>query len=1252
MMKSIKRGMAVLLSVLLMVPAQPVAAAKEAEGIEVGNEAASTELQIASPSDADDSSEKYNPIETKEKASPDSAKKPDHRAEDEVIFNTGHYASHIVSREDSLDREPGDGYFEEDGSYTIEIPEDNPFFPYEVQFTYDGKTTSEWFMSPDDAVEVGGHKFFVSAHFDNTILTQMTLGIAGESVVVYPEKKKFTDNNGVMPMSLLPLEERVLNVDLTGFTPVELTRVSIDQIFTGTDALESGDQVVWTCTDSRDGENDYTVSTSGDVINLSYAFTSGSAAKWEMIVGSGDQLDKNNIRYLVNLKKTDAENWLIPQIYTEDDAGNRKRIDVVDYGVQKHINYAFGYDSDPNHFLENFITYIPSGAISDGDKAYIKLEVNREIFPTQHFDHLKVYNELFRSIHDVSPITDITDEIFCADMTAPGEGLLTEMINGPGLNTTIVAFDSFGNEIGCLPLNLFVWERGNSLDIKLVSKSENGRIDVDETVGFEYRNGDGSADVTITLKHGYPVDDEYFLFMKEHKEVDHKQEIVAVYKGLYSSLAEANAAGAEDIKDKLFSSDYSTGGLGADFSQGVYITVFDYMYEYDITVPAHHCFTTKKWAESLGRNTYVSFCGLKDKNGNEIPSYIVEEDEDSYGGYNYLTILVDGDVDLTDIAPVFDTCHGLNLYAKGNISPEISGVSLHDFSDGAVQYTASAENGIDSKNYWLQVKKASRDGETLYINSLADENSETVIENGIIYSKREVVLDWGHNRIHNILLANLSLDDIPNLSVELTSEEVELDRYWSLSGLHSLAGFSTVEKKTGYGELPNLAKIRLKARNTALAGTSITGTLTIKSGSTPLLVLTLTGTVEEPGIITEEIPKAVKYVPYGTMIQNNRKYNWDTMTYFVESGTLPAGIELQLNGELYGVPLEAGDYTFTVRMRNSAGNNTDSFRTYTLIVNENTDENVESATDPGYMLIQRINDIKLDSTSDQTMVSQGMYEEFTGVYLDGRKLKSEEDYSSEAGSTRITIRNQTLKAANKPGTHTLGIEFRTKDTNALKRAAQNYKVEESGSNSNNNNNDNGGGGDSGGSSAGGSGHSGGNGGGSKKIPEKQGLGHWQQDEKGWRWIYADGSFACGYTIEQADGSSVVQAAWEKVNGAWYAFGSDGYLLSGWVCDFQLNLWYFMTRENGMKTGWYYDDQDCCTYYLDPETGAIATGWRQIDGNWYYFTETSLASTWHFDEEKGGWIYDTGSRNKPYGSMYHSERTPDGYYVGENGVWKQ
>ena len=227
------------------------------------------------------------------------------------------------------------------------------------------------------------------------------------------------------------------------------------------------------------------------------------------------------------------------------------------------------------------------------------------------------------------------------------------------------------------------------------------------------------------------------------------------------------------------------------------------------------------------------------------------------------------------------------------------------------------------------------------------------------------------------------------------------------------------------------------------AGTEVSGTLAIKSSGMALVVLMLTGTVGDPTILTDEVPQAVKYVPYGTMIQNNNKYSWNKTTYELISGSLPDGMVVKPNGEIYGVPMEAGEFTFTMRMDNSNYDFKSCEKTYTLTVVENTDPNVEGATDLGYELSQRIQNVT-SSTGDQTMVSEGEYAEFIDIYLDGNKLEEGVDYTSESGSTRITIRSQTLQASGVTGTHTLGIEFRTQDTDTLKRAAQNYVVETSG----------------------------------------------------------------------------------------------------------------------------------------------------------------------------------------------------------------
>lgn len=948
---------------------------------------------------------------------------------EEILFNTGSCVYSVVGKEDFYDNDLGDACFEDDGSYTIHIPEENPFFPYEVQFTHEGKVSNQWFMTPDDSVDVGGHTFYVSAYFDGTVVTQMSLQVAGDTVIVYPDKKEFKDGDGAVPASLLPLTERDMNVDLSAFTPAELTMVSVADIFAGTSALGSTDKVAWTYY----REDDYKISSSGDMIDLSYHTYSGTSETWQMIVGDGNQLAGSNIRYLVDIKTTESKSWLTPTVYTQDSAGNRANVRVAEYGYRDY-NKEGGRELDIR---------LPSDKLGNDRMAYVNFTINPSVFSGTRFNHFRVYEGKFASAAEAVSAADITDRICCSDMTVTNAGYAVTEYESKWI--TMVTFDGAGKATGCLPFYLDLSAGNNYINGSMLDRSTGNDVYVSDYSEIRYNND--CIEVTKELYGGYPANKEYYLTLSFYEAgVENNAAVTGAYVGKFASVAEAAAAGAADIKNDLFFASYGAGGYPADYSQGVYFTVFASVEGGSKQEIHHYCFKAKEGTAQKNSGTAVRFNGLKDKNGVPVSCYVVDEKEDSYAEYNYLTILVNENTDLTDLAPEFSTDAGINLYAAGSSSPEVSGVSRHDFSQGAVQYTAAAENGTSSKNYWLQIVKATRGAGWLYVNSLADARSETRTENGVVYSTREIMLDNYHGGVHDILLANMGTDNIAALSVELQSDTVELDSYWTLNGAHDLSGCTTLNKSAAsYGELPNLAKIRLKAKGGVASGTDISGTLTVKSGGNALMVYTLTGTIGDPVITTKEIPQAVKYVPYGTMIQNNNKYSWNTVTYDLTGGELPAGMEVKANGELYGVPLETGTFTFSVKMTNSYHSFSNSTMTYTLVVLENSDANVDSATDPGYELSQRIQNITTDAGNDQTLVSQGIYAEFVDIYLDGVKLRKDVDYSSESGSTRITIRSQTLKASNTPGTHTLGVEFRTQDNNTLKRAAQNYQVNAGGS---------------------------------------------------------------------------------------------------------------------------------------------------------------------------------------------------------------
>ena len=132
---------------------------------------------------------------------------------------------------------------------------------------------------------------------------------------------------------------------------------------------------------------------------------------------------------------------------------------------------------------------------------------------------------------------------------------------------------------------------------------------------------------------------------------------------------------------------------------------------------------------------------------------------------------------------------------------------------------------------------------------------------------------------------------------------------------------------------------------------------------------------------------------------------------------------------------------------------------------------------------------------------------------------------------------------------------------------------------------------SGGGARGGSGGGGGARGGGAVAPKKQ-SGTWINDNVGWWYKSADGSYP--------------KASWQKIDNVWYVFNDAGYIVTGW--HLSGGKWYYLSAS-----------------------GAMSTGWIQVKDKWYYL-ET------------------VGKADKPQGSMYALDNTPDNYRVNESGEW--
>ena len=645
---------------------------------------------------------------------------------DQVWFNTGKLAVSVIDpsvSENEAYQSQWMDLFAEDGSYTINIPEENPFFPYEVQFTCNGETTNEWFMDPEDTVEVGGHTFHVSAYMDGTAVTQLSMNVAGKEVVVYPEEKEFTNDPAaaIAPLSITyNLSTQYLTVDLTGFTPVELTQVKIENLLAGSNAQVDTSKIAWTLGYG----DDYTISQKGTILDLSNGTSYGNSMTATMIVGEANQLAKDDKKYQISVKRTTSGNWLTAEMYREDASGNRSAVNV---GRNRY------YDSYSDKSKRELDVYYERTPDSANYSYYLGLKVNPGVFAAPQYASLKAYAGKIADPAQVVTATDITAQLFAGDMNAAKAGYLVARYDN---DITLVSYDAAGNVTGCLPMTMDVYGSDTSFFVNSLYDTAS-RSYISYKSSTSYDRNTGVWKYVSTLYKEYPANGVYSarLYCSSMGTTDNSK-VTAAYVGNYNSIAEAQAAGAVDIKDTLFSDSYDD-GYQADFSQGVVFSCFagqdgdenqiveKYMIQTVNGTNSKNQSTSSDAEYVLSSNTAVRFTGLNNADGSQIPAYTVSSGSDTYGEYNYHVMMVAPGTDLSNVAPTFSLDSTIKLYAAGSISPEVSGKSYHDLSSGLLQYTASAEDGKASKNYWLKVIQATNDEYPLFVNSLTDESAKT-----------------------------------------------------------------------------------------------------------------------------------------------------------------------------------------------------------------------------------------------------------------------------------------------------------------------------------------------------------------------------------------------------------------------------------------------------------------------------------------------------------------------------------------------
>ena len=154
------------------------------------------------------------------------------------------------------------------------------------------------------------------------------------------------------------------------------------------------------------------------------------------------------------------------------------------------------------------------------------------------------------------------------------------------------------------------------------------------------------------------------------------------------------------------------------------------------------------------------------------------------------------------------------------------------------------------------------------------------------------------------------------------------------------------------------------------------------------------------------------------------------------------------------------------------------------------------------------------------------------------------------------------------------------------------------------------------------------------IPKLNGK--WVTDSNGKWYQYSDGTYEkSGFKTIQGktyyfQNNGYVKTGWLLLNNSWYMFNADGSMITGWHGD------YYFEKDGKMKTNAFVDG-----YYLGTDGKRVKNQWIK-DGGKDYFMDTNGKA------KKNAWqgVYYLGKD----GAMLTNTFTPDGYYVGSDGVY--
>lgn len=858
--------------------------------------------------------------------------------------------------------------------------------------------------------------------------------------------------------SMFSLKEVKAYLVLNGKADDELAAMNLDEVLgmlVDSDGnpikISSDATTVWRYVKSEeDGLEEYRQYNIGQNETIDLSIDSGiKAYTVELIIGSTNQLDDSNIRYIIKVYVTNTiQEEIGYELYLQDANGNRSK--VTPERTKSAINTQL-FEITANEWS------VPEP--ESGSQYYLNISSLANEHPNVRTEVYHFWDYAFSSVN----ATPITSTVLHQNMQQKGNGLSINYGSANAQMLALVYFDKNEQIIGqsfisfaavkdtsYIEANLYQKDNGEYTDIVMFDADHIGFDNIDSIFA-----GAGVHELCLMLKEGYSVDSDIYCVLNAHGSTygdDANSYISKAVVGHYDTLD--SAIDCEDIKEQLIPADKSssTRGYKADYNYkngGTPFTIFfedgsawkvlvlamEYEPKYDENY--FKPFTEKPIIGEA--DPWFRVQGAENSNGKKYDTYVVENGKninmDTYYGYGYQTIFInDANADLSDIKPDFWYANTDRVYAVSKDSGNrVDENHTRNFNNENQQYTGIIiDNGKENeRNYWVTFKKLNNNGPELYVYGP---------------NEREVILDEYFEFKHDILIANIGNAPLKDINVELLdAENVKLDPYWNVggNGNDTLAAFTTTSSNTKYGELPNLAKIRLLPDGEG----EVKGTLKITAQGQKPVLITLNGKAQNPEIITEKLSDAVKYVPYQQIVATNNMHDWITTQFSVVDGVLPDGVTLNSDtGEIYGVPTvpdgaENVTYKFIVEANYFVDGRDGYFepsrKEFTLTVKPNTDENVYLASDisDGYSIKQHIGtqtgqySFELETIEDTVFTSNGEYGEFVALYLNGEKLVEGVDYDSESGSTKITIKSQTMDNKTKPDdNNTIAMEFR-EDTN-------------------------------------------------------------------------------------------------------------------------------------------------------------------------------------------------------------------------------